>query len=147
MTTIAWDGKTLAADRGAWSGTFCYRARKVWKIANKKGQPMLVAVCGDAGFAAAYIEFLRGRGAEPTKYPDDPNKTYGIALLVDHHKRTWRVNSDGRRHRVYGKLVVMGGGQEGVMCAMLAGAGAREAVLIVAKCTELSRFGADAVRF
>lgn len=147
MTTIAWDGKTLAGDRAAWGGNSCYRVRKIYKVATPDRGVLLVGFAGDGGFAMDVLEWLRGKGEKPTRYPGDMKDSVVIALVIDAKRRTWKLDAQLRYTRVYGRHVTTGAGQDAAMGAMLAGADARRAVLIAAKCTDWSALGVDTVKF
>lgn len=147
MTTVAWDGTTLAADRAAWSGNSCYRVRKVFRVETRDRGLVLVGVCGDGGFAMALMDWMRGKGEKPGDYPDDSKKSLAIALVIDSKRRAWKLDSRLFYTRVYGRCVASGAGHDAAMGAMLAGADARRAVLITAKCTDVSALGVDTVRF
>jgi hypothetical protein len=64
MTIIAWDGKTLAADR---AGTNCGYRRTVTKIFRVPGG--IVGFAGDGSRAMALLEWFRA-GRDPAKYPE-----------------------------------------------------------------------------
>lgn len=64
MTVIAWDGKTLAADRAA---TNCGYRRTLTKIFRVPGG--MVGFAGDGSRAMALLEWFRN-GRHPAAYPD-----------------------------------------------------------------------------
>jgi len=144
MTTIAWDGITLAADRAAWSNGMKYRVRKVHKVRAKDGQTFLVAFCGDGHFAVNLLAWMRG-GKHPGKSPDE-NTT--IAIVIDEKRRVWRMSSNELRYcRALEKIHVTGAGQDFAIGALEAGATAIQAIKIAAKRSDMAGLGIDAVRF
>lgn len=148
MTTIAWDGRELAADRGSWSGYVKSRVRKIFKREDRNGRPVLVAVCGDGGWAMAWLEWMYGTGAHPGPYPDkDAKLSMNIALVVDSRRRVWKHTANLQVMRALGRLHATGAGGEFALGAMAAGATARRAVLLTAKHSDCSAFGVDVVRF
>ena len=149
MTTIAWDGTWLAADRGAWSGGIRYPVRKVFKIVGQDKKPLLVAFSGDGAFATATLEWLQGTGPHPGVYRDDKNQSpTSVALIVDSRRRVRRLNSELKYTLVQcGRIHSSGAGQDVALGALAAGASARKAVRIAMKFTDYAAFGVDAVRF
>lgn len=65
MTVIAWDGKTLAADR---LGATCGLKRSVTKIRRIRGA--LCGASGDAHLALTLLKWLEA-GAKPEEFPED----------------------------------------------------------------------------
>lgn len=63
MTIIAWDGKTLAADRRACCGSMICEVTKIHRVG-----PLLVGGSGDLPFVLAMVEWIR-RGRRPEDYP------------------------------------------------------------------------------
>ena len=95
MTTIAWDGTTLAADRAAWSSGCKYRVRKVHKLTASNGARFLVALSGDGHYAQALLSWMRG-GPHPGKYPVTENIVIGV--VIDEKRRIWRLDSSKLRY-------------------------------------------------
>lgn len=146
MTTIAWDGITLAADRAAWSGYHCYAVRKVYRV-QRDGMVFLVGFAGDGGFAHQILAWMRGEGEMPGQYPDDSKTSLSVAIVVDQKRRVWKLNSYLYYTRCYGRLHVTGGGQDFAMGAMLAGASAKRAIQLTARHSSLAALGVDEVTF
>ena len=146
MTTVAWDGRTLAADRAAWSGNFKYQVRKVYAVRAPNGRRCAIAFSGDGGFAMAVLAWLRG-GEHPGPYPEALNGgPRAVALLVRDDGRTWKLDTSLRWTPTSGRLQASGGGQDMAMGAMAAGASAVEAIRIVARHSDLSGCGVSSVR-
>lgn len=144
MTTIAWDGKTLAADRAAWSSGVKYRVRKVHKITAPDGTKFLVGCCGDGGWLAALLGWMRG-GPHPGKYPT--NDKLSIALVVDEKHRLWRLDTELKYMPVYDQIHACGAGQDIAIGALEAGATAAQAIRIAIKRGDYAGLGVDVVRF
>lgn len=149
MTTIAWDGNTLAADRAAWSGNMKYRVRKVHRLVDKAdGKPILAAVCGNGSWAMAWLDWKFGKGQQPGAYHDSKMERPSIiALVVDSRRRVWEYTCEGHRIQRLGRLSALGAGQEMAMGAMAAGASAKHAIRIVIKHSDVAGIGVDAVTF
>jgi hypothetical protein len=57
MTTIVWDGKTLAADRQICEGSFKYPGTKIFKK-YINGDPILVGFYGEIEPMTEYLKWL-----------------------------------------------------------------------------------------
>ncbi len=145
MTTIAWDGTTLAADRAAWSGNKKYRVRKVHKVKATDGSQYLVAFAGDGNYAEAILTWMRG-GQHPGEYPGDDSII--VAVVVDERRRVWQLSSKALRYgRVLERIHSSGGGHEFAIGALEAGATAEQAIKIAIKRSDMAGLGVDSVRF
>lgn len=146
MTTIAFDGKTLAADRGSWSGGFHHGARKVHRITAPDGRQFLVAMMGNAAFATDVLRWMRG-GPHPGQCLD-ADKEYDCAIVVDSKLHIWRLSGHRLTYREQGGQLHSGGaGQEIAMGALMAGADAIKAVKITMQVSDYAARGVDWVRF
>lgn len=144
MTTIAWDGESLAADRAAWSGGCKYRVRKVHKITHGDST-FLVAMCGDGSFAELVVRWMRG-GAHPGAYPNTDNIT--IAIVIDERRRIWRLDAQKLSYsRVLEKKHATGAGQDFAIGALEAGASSKQAIQIAIKRSDYAGLGVDVVKF
>lgn len=149
MTTIAWDGTTLAADACSWSGSARRRVRKVFKVRAKDGRVFLVAFAGEAAFAMAVLAWMRGEGVRPNCHDFMPVEDCGqqCALVIDEKRRVWQLSPTLVYIRHYERIYAFGGGHEFAWGALEAGATAREAVQIAIKRSDLAGLGVDTVRF
>ena len=146
MTTIAFDGTTLAADRCAWSSGNRYRVRKVYKVRAPDGRRFLVAFSGNGSYCMALLNWMRG-GPKPGAYPEDGGP-YTVAVVIDQQRRIWRMESHSLTYcQVLEKFHACGGGQDFAIGALEAGATAREAVQIAIKRSDMAGLGVDTVRF
>lgn len=144
MTTIAWDGTTLAADRAAWSGGQKYRVRKVARVTAPDGRRFLWAGCGDGTFAPMLLAWMKG-GPHPGPYPEAGNFT--VAVVIDEQLRVWRMNHLLRYTLIRERIHACGAGQDYAIGALEAGATARRAVEIAIKRSDYAGLGIDTVRF
>ena len=145
MTTIAWDGTTLAADRGSWSGGLHQAVRKVHRIAAPDGRRFLVAVAGDAVFATQVLRWMRG-GYHPSQcLADDLSRD--VAVVIDERRRIFRLSSRLVYVPYEGKLHAHGAGQEIALGALMAGADAVKAIRITMQVSDYAARGVDFVRF
>lgn len=146
MTTIAFDGMSLAADRGSWSGGFHQRAKKVHRVTAPDGRKFLAALLGNAAFASDVLRWIRG-GPHPGACLD-ADKEYDCAVVVDERGRVWRLSAHRLTYREQsGRLHSAGAGQEIAMGALMAGADAVKAVRITMQVSDYAARGVDCVRF
>ena len=118
MTTIAWDGKTLASDSQL-TGSYVEQ-RNCKKLADRDG--CLVGASGDAGLMKLFIE------GEIECFPDDSVE----ALIIN--KKTGKAQYQGQYGRLdMPKHTAIGSGAPFAMGAMLAGKSAVDAVKIAIK--------------
>lgn len=156
MTTIAWDGITLAADRGSVSGYVINAVDKIFVLGVDchATVPIIpcgsaVAFCGNAVHCMALLEWMEtGDKATPIPecIPEDKLKT-ACGVIVTPQRVVYRI-SCGSRHleKIESVPHADGGGQEFAIAAMLAGAGAMKAVIITAKRSWLSSNGYTAAK-
>ena len=150
MTTVAWDGTTLAADRCGWSSGVRRAARKVFKV-KRGGRTFLVAFMGSGDFAVAVLHWMRGEWTEPPSWRDyikDEDRDRQCALVIDERRRVWQLSyqlvyTESPGERVY----AMGAGQEFAWGALEAGATAKRAIQIAAKRSDYAGLGVDTVVF
>lgn len=149
MTTIAWDGTTLAADRCSWSGDTRRRVRKVFKLTAPDGRRFLVAFSGHGSFCLAVLGWMRGeRGRpDPLAFMAATELNSQCALVIDEKRRVWQLGNELVYSQMREKIYGFGGGQAYAFGALEAGATAIEAVRIAIKRSDMAGIGVDWVRF
>ena len=148
MTTIAWDGKTLAADRCSWSGGSRRQVRKVFKIKMVNGHTYLVAFAGSAEFAHAVMDWMTGKAKTvPDCTAFNVDQDSACAVVIDSKKRVWLLGARLRYMRMLERKFTIGAGQEFAWGALEAGATARRAVMIAMKRSDYAGLGVDCVSF
>lgn len=147
MTTIAWDGVTLAADRCSWSGYVRRHARKVFRMRAPGGAVFLVAIAGSAGFGHAVLQWMRGERDAPDCTMFGVEATSAVAVVVDEQKRVFVLGARLTYEPMLESIFAFGAGQEFAWGALEAGASARRAVEIAAKRGDYAGLGVDCVRF
>lgn len=149
MTTIAWDGTTLAADCCSWSGSTRRKTRKVFKVAAIDGRKFLVAFAGSGSFALAVLAWMRSDGGRPNPldFMDRSDLNSQCALVIDEKKRIWQLGNELVYSRMRERVYAFGGGQEYAWGALEAGATAAHAVRIAIKRSDMAGLGVDSVRF
>ena len=143
MTIIAWDGKTLAADkRGTWQGI----SRTVTKIF--RTGDWLIGIAGNQCEGYDMVEWLKN-GAAPDKFPvNQRDEKLWISCLV--------ISSDGLI-RLYerspnpciieNEFTAIGSGRDFALAAMYLGLTSREAVEVACEFEEGCGNGIDELNF
>lgn len=77
MTVIAWDGKTLAADKRAVNGSLIRTTTKIFKVYD-----LIVAVAGKFDYGLQMVDWVQ-KGRNPEAYPKCQSDTENwVSLLV-----------------------------------------------------------------
>lgn len=147
MTTLAWDGKTLAADRCTWSGPARRATRKVFKVTAPDGRKYLIGFCGDGSFAIAVLDWMNGKADRPKHSDFGVNPENQFALVIDEQHRVWNLTANLNYLPYREKIFAMGGGQEFAWGALEAGATAKQAVTIAIKRSDYAGMGVDCISF
>ena len=140
MTTLAWDGITLAADRQINDGSRPITGTKVHRI-EVKGEIYLVGFCGGYGAALKFLEHFKKKGW--TKYPDIKDATI-VILSKDEGNE---IGEDGTLTPMNECPWGWGSGGDYALGAIKAGATAEEAVAIAIELDINSGIGIDTVIF
>lgn len=142
MTTIAWDSKTLAADRNCGG---CMNQRKIFKL--KKGGYLAGAgVLDDIMEVARWIDGGMKESDNPFcgKHVIENGSVY---LYIDKHGTAFLLSDPWLRLiKINEKFFAVGSGGEFAMGAMAAGANARKAVSIACQLDYYTGKGIDVVR-
>lgn len=129
MTCIAWDGKTLAADKLACFGATRHTVTKIYRHGRE-----LLGVTGNLSVGLEMLEWYRN-GAEPNLFPSsnkDPDKGCSM-VLIKSDGTAWKYESGPYAFRLEGLFCAFGSGDESALIAMECGKSAREAVEIASK--------------
>ncbi len=129
MTVVAWDGKTLAADKLV---TFGSTRGTVTKIFRHGGE--LLAITGDVSIGQELLAWYRD-GAVPAEYPPsnrDPSKGASLICILPSGK-VWKYESSPHPFMLEGKFAAFGCADEMALVAMECGKSAREAIEVVCK--------------
>lgn len=148
MTTLVWDGKTLAADRCSWSGPARRRVRKVFRV-EREGRTYLVAFCGSGSYAMQVLAWFRGEveRPDPRDYHKQEDLNNQCCLMIDEARRVWSMDASLRWVEYAERQFASGAGQEFAWGALEAGATAARAVEIAAKRSDYAGLGVDTVEF
>jgi 20S proteasome alpha/beta subunit len=122
MTVIAWDGKTLAADRMAAHGCLARTVTKIWKV-----RDMLVGGSGSADVVQSMLWWVR-HGCDPDRFPAMQNSEEFAPFLVIKADGIWLYERTPNPIEFHDPIFAIGSGREYAMAAMHLGRSAREAV-------------------
>ncbi|WP_426955361.1 hypothetical protein [Muricoccus radiodurans] len=125
MTTIAWDGTTLAGDRRITSGTTVYSTTKI----RRTGDGRLIGATGDFGVCTQVLDWLERGGDRPNCQDSD---RWAVALEVMPDGTCWMHNRDSR-WKVEDAFAAIGSGRDYAMAVMALGHGAHQAIEIAAR--------------
>lgn len=125
MTVIAWDGKTLAADKQSTSSGYATTVTKVFRVAGG-----LVGLMGNAGHASALLGWFHD-GRDPDKWPKAHGESAG-ALFIDQSGKALGYSGDDGPHSfaIESKFTAFGCGRDYALAAMYLGKSAAEAVQV-----------------
>lgn len=142
MTTIAWDGRTLAADRRRTLGDTPTPARKIFDVKAPDGRRYLVGCAGDSWDCVAFMRWMR------TQKPEDkPALSNFSAMAIDERHRVWYVAEKLVYHEIVMPFWAIGSGSDYALGAMAAGKTAREAIRIASRLDIHTGNGCDTLSF
>lgn len=127
MTVIAWDGRTLAADRRMTSGwSVVGQVTKIFKCGD-----VLLALSGNYSHALAIKGWYLG-GAERASFPPHTGDCAGRLLVIHRSGRICEYDGTPDQQEYYALYngVATGSGSNEALVAMYCGKTAREAVEI-----------------
>lgn len=129
MTTIAWDGETLAADsQSTQGGHKWFKEKKIFRYGDK-----LVAYAGREDYGTAFLQWVKA-GMEPGEFPEIPNNPEGFDLIgivvSDRGVLEFCDNGSAAPRKA---PFAWGSGSHFAIGAMEAGADARQAVKVACR--------------
>lgn len=125
MTCIAWDGKTLAADKRADIGGAHNTTTKIYRVGEA-----LVGFSGDAAIGRAMLDWYRA-GADPLKFPDcQKDRDKCCSFLVIKNGRVSKYEHTAFPFDIENEQTAMGSGRDYARAAMYLGKTATEAVAV-----------------
>lgn len=122
MTVIAWDGKTLAADKRATFEGFGATTTKIRRLASGT----LLATTGHAGIGRALTEWYEDGCL--SEYPDKESECTLLVITSDGHLAMYEKSRSPII--LENKFIAMGSGRDYALAAMHLGKNAAEAVAV-----------------
>jgi ATP-dependent protease HslVU (ClpYQ) peptidase subunit len=128
MTCIAWDGKTLAADRQATGSNTRASTTKIAKVSTGSG-PVMVGVSGRGVDAQAFFRWARAR-FDPAAWPEALRDSDSTALVVLPSGETLIFEDSPYPIVFHEQKHAIGSGMHFALAAMHLGKNARAAVQV-----------------
>lgn len=140
MTTLAFDGKTLAADKAAVSGHLKHTTTKIIRY-----KDMRMGICGAAAAGVALIEWAK-KGFDPETFPestsDDDGGTF-LLVVMDNKPGVYMYEGVANPIHFEDRYFSTGSGSHVATAAMYLGKSAVEAVELASELTTGSGRGVD----
>lgn len=143
MTTIAWDGKTLAADRQTSYGTTPMPSTKIEKI-KWKGKEALIGSAGRCEDCDNVIDWIKTGKNKPEI--DDDNRDFSIIVVTKDDGVLYAAQSL-YFHKVGHNQWAIGSGGDYALGAMKFGATAAQAIEIASQLDTQTGLGVDTLTF
>jgi ATP-dependent protease HslVU (ClpYQ) peptidase subunit len=140
MTVIAWDGKTLAAEKMSCSAGYGYTVTKVHRL--KDGS--IAAFSGDGDGAMALLHWLNGDRAE-SAYPAAQKDNDTSAFVVRPDRVAVSFGKTPHPQVMEDRFYAMGHGRDYALAALYCGKSAREAVELTCKLDVFCGNGIDSL--
>ena len=127
MTCIAWDGKTLAADKRGSAGSVAVTVTKIHRLTNGN----LVGVSGDLVVGMAMLAWLQA-GANAADLPEKQKNrdNYCGVLEIRKDGTAWKYEDTAFPFQLEDSFCAIGSGRDFAVAAMHLGKSALEAVKI-----------------
>lgn len=138
MTVVAWDGRTLAADKMSCSHGYGYTVTKVHRLRDGS----LVAFSGDGDSAMALLAWLDA-ARNPAAYPDGQKDNDTSAVLITPDRTVWSYGKTPFPQRIESEFYAMGHGRDFALAAMHLGHDARKAVEVACELDAFCGCGID----
>jgi hypothetical protein len=142
VTVIAWDGRTLAADKRAIKYGLAYTCRKIFRVGDR-----LVGIIGDAGRGSELVHWLESGGALAT-YPELRDKEQPAYLIcIERDGRVLNYETSPHPYTVEDAFWADGEGRDVAIAAMAMGLDARAAVELTCRFISSCGNGVDTLSF
>jgi ATP-dependent protease HslVU (ClpYQ) peptidase subunit len=141
MTVIAWDGKTLAADKRSVNQGYAATVTKVFR-----SNDCLLAISGCLARAhAMYRWFVAGQDLE--KFPKETTDDWALLLVVFRDGTVWKYESREHPFVIESQVCAGGSGRDFALMAMHLGYDARRAVELTCELSVDCGNGIDTLTF
>lgn len=128
MTVLAWDGKTLAADRLACAGHLKATVTKILRFEKE-----LLGICGNLATGKELKKWYLN-GAETDNFPAAALEDGDTELVViKENGRVWVYAASAVPFEIEDEVCAFGAGGEAAWAAMLCGASAEQAVSVASQ--------------
>lgn len=144
MTTIAFDGKTIAADCQSTYGSFPVKVRKLNSL-TYKGQNAVAACAGTIREFQPIIEWLKAGGKKKSRPDVDDEKPDFSIIIATESGNVFYANDSLFFHDMGKVRWAIGSGADYALGAMEAGKTAPEAIAIASRLDVNTGLGVDSV--
>lgn len=143
MTTIAWDGYSLSADKRSVNNTVISTVTKCRKISNK-----LVAGAGAMDTILAMFNWIEN-GENPETFPScqQDENLWSPILIITEDKRILKYERTPHPIEYEDNFFAIGSGRDFALCAMHLGKTSKEAIEIASKFDASTGNGVDTLSF
>lgn len=143
MTVIAWDGKTLAADKRATNNGHASTTTKIQRVGD-----MLIGMAGDACYARAMLEWAR-TGFDPATFPEHQKSKDDFVrfVVIEKSGRILEYELTPYPVVVEDRTIAVGSGRDYALAAMHLGKNAQEAVKVACALDIYCGNGIDVLEF
>lgn len=142
MSIVAWDGKTIAADRQVTLGELITRGSKIMQLSNGD----VVAFTGAAAFGLAMVEWYEN-GADPATFPaSQKTDDWSRLIVVPAKGRPFTYETLPVKISANDKFQAWGSGRDFALGAMEMGASAVQAVKVATRFCARCGMGVDSFR-
>lgn len=141
MTTIAWDGKTLAVDRMGVASDVPKVVTKLKVLESANGREVL-AVTGCITGSLIMMDWYKN-GADPEKWPKIQETDDWCRMVVATRDGVFEYERHPVKIALEERFYAWGGGREVALGALAMGATAEQAVLIASKFDTNTGYGVD----
>lgn len=140
MTIIAWDGKTLAADKQMTWADMRSTVRKIRRLENGE----VIGATGDSGKCLSVLDWYE-QGAEPEKWPKcQTSDDYARLIVARPGKGLVYFDWLPIEQPILDPFMAFGAGRDFAMGALAMGAGAAQAVEVASRFSASCGMGVDA---
>lgn len=129
MTVIAWDGKTLAADKMLSNATYKYKINKLFRLNDG-------SIGGWAGYPHQALKVIGWLNSDrnPEKYPDQTDEERSaVVMIITKKKKVYLFNDMMAPCAIEEKQIAIGSGDAYAKTAMFMGYDAESAVFVASK--------------
>lgn len=141
MTVIAWDGKTLAADKRMTLGSHVNTVTKLFRAG-----PYILGFTGSGKHIGAFLAWIND-GMNPKDFPETPTDDQIHAIAVTRDGVVWKFEGTAYPVRVEDTTVAAGCGRDYARAAMFLGCDAAKAVEVACQFDENCGNGVDTLTF
>ena len=141
MSIVVWDGKTIAADRIATSGSLKIRSSKIRRLSNGD----IVAWTGSASGGIAMANWWES-GADPNTFPPSQKTDDWSRLIVVSKGKVFSFEQVPVKIPEMNPFMAWGSGQDFAMGAMAYGASAVEAIKVASRLCTTCGMGVESFR-